>query len=95
MQNKSRFIFISALFYTEGQYGEVVVLLSAVAELVGVDLEGLYHVAHTLRSLRRHLLDNTLLAILFLLAVQHYVPGTVCNQLRHLYTHGDGRHLFA
>ncbi len=33
--------------HTEGQHGEVVVLLGPVAKLVGVGLESLYHTAHT------------------------------------------------
>ena len=53
---------IDSLCCTDGQHGEVVVLLGTVAELVGVSLEGLDHVAHTLRSVRRHQLDDTLLA---------------------------------
>ena len=41
---------LSGLGDAEGEHGEVVVLLGAVAELVGVGLEGLNHVTGTLRS---------------------------------------------
>ena len=41
---------LSGLGDAEGEHGEVVVLLGAVAELVGVGLEGLDDVARALRS---------------------------------------------
>ena len=45
---------LSGLGDAEGEHGEVVVLLGAVAELVGVGLEGLDDVARALRSVRGH-----------------------------------------
>ena len=53
---------LSGLGDAEGEHGEVVVLLGAVAELVGVGLEGLDDVARALRSVRGHQLDDTVFA---------------------------------
>ena len=51
-------LFNESLCHTEGEHGEVVVLLSTVAELVDVSLEGLDDVARRLRSGRRHQLED-------------------------------------
>jgi hypothetical protein len=42
-----------SLCHAKGQHGEVVVLLGAVAELVGVGLQSLYDVAATAGGQRR------------------------------------------
>ena len=82
-------LFNESLCHTEGQNGEVVVLLSTVAELVDVSLEGLDDVARRLRSVRRHQLEDAVLAILLLLAVLCLVETISVEQHHTAYGQGE------